>query len=226
MEENVVPAAFESLDRTPEAARDEQATDEPEAGSQPIDDAQARDVGIVAQVRGGDPAAFNRLVDLYQDYLFGVAFRILTDRDLAADAVQDAFLHAYQRLDGYRGGAFRSWLTRIGVNACMDILRSKRRRPSQPFPELDDDSWEPRAPDDVEPEARATASARTRALSEALARITHDQRVAIVLYDVEGFDYDEIAVMTEVSLGTVKSRIHRGRLALRELLRGEMELFR
>ena len=191
-----------------------------------IEDVQARDLGIVEQVRAGEIAAFNRLVDLYQDYLFGVAFRILTDRDLAADAVQDAFLHAYQRLDGYRGGAFRSWLTRIGVNACMDILRAKRRRPSQPFPELDDDSWEPRAPDDLEPEARATASARGRALSEALGRITHDQRVAIVLYDVEGFDYEEIAIMTGVSLGTVKSRIHRGRLALRELLRGQMELFR
>jgi RNA polymerase sigma-70 factor (ECF subfamily) len=225
MEENVVPAAFESLGEAPEAASGEHETDEPGTRS-PADDAQLRDLAIVDQVRGGELAAFNRLVDLYQDYLFGVAFRILTDRDLAADAVQDAFLHAYQRLDGYRGGAFRSWLTRIGVNACMDILRSKRRRPSQPFPELDDDSWEPRAPDDVEPEARATASARTRALSEALARITHDQRVAIVLYDVEGFDYDEIAVMTDVSLGTVKSRIHRGRLALRELLRGEMELFR
>jgi RNA polymerase sigma-70 factor (ECF subfamily) len=215
MDDQAVPAAFDELSET---------TDEP-AGPARVDEAQARDIRIVEQVRGGEVAAFNRLVDLYQDYLFGVAFRILTDRDLAADAVQDAFLHAYQRLDGYRGGAFRSWLTRIGVNACMDILRSKRRRPSQPFPDLDDDSWEPRAPDDAESEARATASAQRRALSEALARITHDQRVAIVLYDVEGFDYEEIAVMTDVSLGTVKSRIHRGRLALRELLRGQMELF-
>lgn len=187
---------------------------------------QVRDLGIVERVRGGELEAFNRLVELYQDYLFGIAYRILTDRDHAADAVQDAFLHAYRHLATYRGGSFRSWLTRIGVNACMDLLRAKRRRPSQPFPELDDESWEPRAPEDDDPEARATASARARALSEALGRIAHDQRVAIVLYDVEGYDYQEIANLTGVSLGTVKSRIHRGRLALRALLQGRMELFR
>jgi RNA polymerase sigma-70 factor (ECF subfamily) len=190
------------------------------------DEEQARDVEIAARVQAGELTAFNRLVELYQDYLFGVAYRILSDRDQAADAVQDAFLHAYRHLGSYRGGSFRSWLTRIGVNACMDMLRAKRRRPTQPFPELDDDSWEPRAPAEQEPEARAARTARARALSQALGRITAEQRTAIVLYDVEGYDYEEIAVMTEVSLGTVKSRIHRGRLALRAFLAGDMELFR
>jgi RNA polymerase sigma-70 factor (ECF subfamily) len=187
---------------------------------------QARDLEIAGRVQAGELAAFNRLVELYQDYLFGVAYRILSDRDQAADAVQDAFLHAYRHLGSYRGGSFRSWLTRIGVNACMDMLRSKRRRPTQPFPELDDDSWEPRAPAEHEPEARAARTAQARSLSQALGRITAEQRTAIVLYDVEGYDYEEIAVMTEVSLGTVKSRIHRGRLALRAFLSGDMELFR
>ena len=189
-------------------------------------DEQIRDLGLVERVQAGELDAFNRLVELYQDYLFGVAYRILADRDHAADAVQDAFLHAYRRLEGYRGGSFRSWLTRIGVNACMDLLRARRRRPSQPFPDLEDDSWEPRAPADQEPEARSARAARARALSDALQRITHDQRAAIVLYDVEGYDYEEIAAITGVSLGTVKSRIHRGRLALRALLEGDMELFR
>ena len=189
-------------------------------------DEQVRDLGLVERVRAGELDAFNRLVEAYQDYLFGVAYRILSDRDHAADAVQDAFLHAFRRLEGYRGGSFRSWLTRIGVNACMDLLRAKRRRPSQPFPDLEDESWEPRAPEDEGPEARAARAARARALSEALLRITADQRAAIVLYDVEGYDYEEIAVLTGVSLGTVKSRIHRGRLALRTLLEGDMELFR
>jgi RNA polymerase sigma-70 factor, ECF subfamily len=181
------------------------------------DEEQARDLEIVQRVGAGELVAFNRLVDLYQDYLFGVAFRILSDRDQAADAVQDAFLHAYRHIGSYRGGSFRSWLTRIGVNACMDLLRAKRRRPSQPFPELEDDSWEPRAPAEHEPEARAARTAQARALSQALGRITLEQRTAIVLYDVEGYDYEEIAV---------KSRIHRGRLALRAFLAGDMELFR
>ena len=200
--------------------------DGPPAPATARDDEQLRDVGLVERVRAGELEAFNRLVDLYQDYLFAVAYRVLADRDHAADAVQDAFLHAYRHLGGYRGGSFRSWLTRIAVNACMDLLRAKRRRPSQPFPDLEDESWEPRAPEDQEPEARAARAARARALSEALQRITHDQRAAIVLYDVEGYDYEEIAILTGVSLGTVKSRIHRGRHALRALLEGDMELFR
>jgi RNA polymerase sigma-70 factor (ECF subfamily) len=199
---------------------------EPASSASPREQEQARDVEIVRRVGAGELAAFNRLVDLYQDYLFGVSYRILSDRDQAADAVQDAFLHAYRHIGSYRGGSFRSWLTRIGVNACMDLLRAKRRRPTQPVPEREEDSWEPRAPAEHEPEARAARTAQARALSQALGRITAEQRTAILLYDVEGYDYEEIAVMTEVSLGTVKSRIHRGRLALRVFLAGDMELFR
>src|SRR4029077_9294502 len=93
-------------------------------------------------------------------------------------------------------------------------------------PELEDESWQPPAGTEADPERTALDSERTRALSDALARITDDQRSAIVLYDVEGYDYAEIADMTGVSLGTVKSRIHRGRLALRGLLEDRMELFR
>jgi RNA polymerase sigma-70 factor (ECF subfamily) len=200
---------------------------EPAQPAEPTDDViRDRDLELVGRVCGGETEAFNRIVDFYQDYLFGLAFRILSDRDQAADAVQDALLHAFRHLGTFRGGSFRSWLTRIGVNACMDVLRVKRRRPSQPFPDLEDDSWEPSAPADQAPEERAERAARARVLREALGRIAHDQRVAIVLYDVEGYDYAEIAVMTGVSLGTVKSRIHRGRLALRALLTGQMELFR
>ncbi len=186
----------------------------------------SRDLQLVERVRAGEVDAFNRLVGLYQDYLFGLAYRILADRDQAADAVQDALLHAYRHLGTYRGGSFRGWMTRIAVNACMDLLRVKRRRPTQPFPDLEDESWEPSAPPDQGPEARAEVAARARALRAALQRIAHDQRVAIVLYDVEGYDYAEIALITGVSLGTVKSRIHRGRLALRALLVDQMELFR
>jgi RNA polymerase sigma-70 factor (ECF subfamily) len=108
----------------------------------------------------------------------------------------------------------------------MDTQRARKRRPVQPYPELDDESWQPPAGVEADPERTALDSERTRALAGALARITDDQRAAIVLYDVEGYDYAEIAEMTGVSLGTVKSRIHRGRLALRALLEDRMELFR
>jgi RNA polymerase sigma-70 factor (ECF subfamily) len=140
--------------------------------------------------------------------------------------VQEAFFSAFRNLEAFRGGSVRSWLSRICINAAMDTQRARKRRPSQPYPELDDDSWQPPAGEDADPVRTAMTSERTRVLNDALTRITDDQRTAIVLFDVEGYDYAEIASMTGVSLGTVKSRIHRGRLALRGLLEDRMELFR
>src|SRR6185369_17790940 len=104
--------------------------------------------------------------------------------------------------------------------------RLRKRRPADPYPELEDDSWQPPAPASADPVTTSLTAERHRALNEALAQVTDDQRTAIVLYDIEGYDYAEIASMTGVSLGTVKSRIHRGRLALRALLLDRMDLFR
>jgi RNA polymerase sigma-70 factor (ECF subfamily) len=190
------------------------------------DPVQRRDLILIERARGGDLDAFNDLVVCYQDYLFALVVRMVPDRDQASDAVQEAFFSAYRNLGTFRGGSVRSWLSRICVNAAMDAQRAKKRRPVQPYPELEDDSWQPRAGDEVDPLRIAVGGERTKILKEALALITPDQRAAIVLFDVEGYDYAEIAVMTDVSLGTVKSRIHRGRLALRALLQDRMELFR
>ncbi len=187
---------------------------------------RARDRALVETALGGELDAFNRLVELHQDYLFGVAVRVVGDREAAADAVQEAFLSAYRNLSRFRGDSFRSWLTRIALNAATDVLRSRKRRPADPYPEWEDDSWQPPTDESEGPEHTAIARSRSRVLAAALAQITEDQRAAIVLYDVEGYDYHEIAQMTGVSLGTVKSRIHRGRLALRDLLAGQMEHLR
>jgi RNA polymerase sigma-70 factor (ECF subfamily) len=185
-----------------------------------------RDEILVDRARSGDLAAFNQLVEAYQDLLHSLVVRMVPDPDQAADAVQEAFFSAYRNLDRYRGPSFRGWLTRIAVNAAMDLQRARRRRPAQPYPELEDESWQPPAGDESDPERLALTGERGRVLATAMAAITADQRAAIVLYDVEGYDYAEIATMTGVSLGTVKSRIHRGRLALRELLADRMELLR
>jgi RNA polymerase sigma-70 factor, ECF subfamily len=192
----------------------------------PEDPVQRRDLILLERARDGDLDAFNDLVTLYQDQLYALVVRMVPDRDQAADAVQEAFFSAYRNLHTFRGGSVKAWLNRISVNAAMDTQRARRRRPSQPYPELEDDSWQPPAGEDADPERTAVLAERSRALSVALASITHDQRTAIVLYDIEGYDYAEIADMTGVSLGTVKSRIHRGRLALRDRLEGRMELFR
>ncbi len=190
------------------------------------DPVQRHDLILLERARSGDLTAFNDLVESYQDHLFALVVRMVPDRDQASDAVQEAFFSAYRNVSSFRGGSVRSWLNRIAVNAAMDMQRARKRRPVQPYPELDDDTWQPPAGGDTDPERIAVTAERTRALEAALAGITDDQRTAIVLFDVEGFDYGEIASLTGVSLGTVKSRIHRGRLALRRLLEGRMELFR
>ena len=192
----------------------------------PDDPVQRRDLILLERARDGDLDAFNDLVVLHQDQLFALVVRMVPDRDQASDCVQEAFFSAYRNLGSFRGGSVKSWLNRICVNAAMDTQRARKRRPVQPYPELDDESWQPPAGAEADPERTALDSERTRVLAGALAGITDDQRAAIVLYDVEGYDYGEIADMTGVSLGTVKSRIHRGRLAMRALLEDRMELFR
>src|SRR6478609_1561717 len=190
------------------------------------DPVQRRDLILLENARSGDLDAFNDLVVCYQDQLFGLVVRMVPDRDQASDCVQEAFFSAYRNLAGFRGGSVKSWLHRIAINAAMDIQRARKRRPVQPYPELEDESWQPKAGEDVDPERIAVQAERSRVLAAAMAHITDDQRTAIVLYDVEGYDYAEIAEMTGVSLGTVKSRIHRGRLALRAILEDRMDMFR
>ena len=195
--------------------------------SDAVDDPiQRRDLVLLEQARDGSLDAFNHLVEAYQDHLYALVARMVPDRDQASDAVQEAFFSAYRNLRSFRGGSVRSWLSRIAINAAMDQQRLRKRRPSQPYPELEDDTWQPPAGPDADPERTAMHGERARVLSLALAAITPDQRNAIVLFDIEGYDYQEIADLTGVSLGTVKSRIHRGRLALRELLEGSIGLFR
>lgn len=187
----------------------------------PLDD----EAELVARAAGGDRVAFSRLMEHYQAACYGLAWRLLGNADQAADAVQDAFIHAYTAIDRYRGGIFRSWLLRITANASYDIMRRAKRRPSQPLPDVEE--GEPELPDVAtsNPAAEAARSEMYRHLEVALRRLPEDQRTAIVLCDVYGMDYNEVAAMTDAALGTVKSRIHRGRLRLRELLADHRELF-
>ncbi len=206
--------------RTPQPVEDLRSTDV-------VDDpVQRRDLILLKQALAGDLGAFNDLVVCYQEMLFALVVRMVPDRDQASDCVQEAFFSAYRNMRSFRGGSIRSWLSRIAINAAMDTQRLRKRRPADPYPELEDDSWQPPADASADPVTSSLTAERHRVLNAALAQVTDDQRAAIVLYDIEGYDYAEIASMTGVSLGTVKSRIHRGRLALRALLVDRMELFR
>jgi RNA polymerase sigma-70 factor (ECF subfamily) len=188
--------------------------------------AQRIDAALIEEALRGRLDGFNQLVLRHQDHLFALVYRLVPDRDAAADAVQEAFFSAYRNLAAFRGGSVRSWLGRIAVNAALDLQRARRRRPSQPYPEFEDESWQPPAEVDVEPETKALAAERSKALARALETLPSEQRNCIVLFDVQGYDYAEIAGIMRVEVGTVKSRIHRGRLALRNALAGDRELFR
>jgi RNA polymerase sigma-70 factor (ECF subfamily) len=198
----------------------------------PADPAPARtpplpdEAELVQRAASGDRAAFARLAEHYQSACYGLAWRLLGDADRAADATQDALFHAYRAIGGYRGGIFRSWLLRITANASYDILRRAQRRPAPTLPDAADDA--PELPDDASPSPFETAARNElyRQLELALQRLPDDQRTAIVLCDVYGMDYGQVAALTEAALGTVKSRLHRGRLRLRELLAEHRELFR
>ncbi len=146
----------------------------------------ARDRVLVEQARAGDLGAFNQLVELHQDYLFAMTVRVVRDRDTAGDAVQEAFFSAYRNLASFSGPSFRAWLTRIAINAARDILRKQKRRPSEPYPEWEDDSWQPPAPATERPEQVSLRNQQRAAIARAMATITVDQRMAIVLYDVAG----------------------------------------
>ncbi|MFI5259792.1 MAG: sigma-70 family RNA polymerase sigma factor [Candidatus Limnocylindrales bacterium] len=207
---------------------DERVATDAEAEDKRSSDAlgQGVDTALVEEALRGRLEAFNELVARHQDHLYALVYRLVPDRDQAADAVQEAFFSAYRNLHSFRGGSVRSWLSRIAINAAMDLQRATRRRPSQPYPEYEDESWQPPAVADEEPEAKALAAERSRALAGALVALPFEQRNCIVLFDVEGYDYAEIAVIMRVEVGTVKSRIHRGRLTLRNTLAASRELFR
>ena len=183
------------------------------------------EAALVGRAVGGDRTAFARLVEHYQAACYGLAWRLLNDADLAADATQDAFVHAFDAIDRYRGGVFRSWILRITANASYDILRRAQRRPTTTLP--DPSEGEAELPDLAAPSPAAEAARGElyRHLDVALRQLPDDQRMAVVLCDVYGMDYQQVAALTSSALGTVKSRIHRGRLRLRELLAVHRELF-
>lgn len=182
--------------------------------------ADPAEADLIQRARAGDLAAFNKLVDLHQNAVYSLAHRIIGNATTAEDATQEAFIHAWRGIRGYRGGSFRAWLMRITANACTDEIRRQARRPARSLDTAPPGETPPDVPDPAAgPEERAIgAESRTR-LEAALLRLPVDQRVAIVLCDVQGYAYDEIALAMRCSIGTVKSRIARGREKLRAELR-------
>lgn len=168
----------------------------------------------------GDLAAFNRLVMAHQGLAYNVAWRLMGSADAAADSTQEAFIKAFKSIKQYRGGSFKSWLLRIVSNTCYDQLRYNKRRPTEA---LEDDNFDsdyaPHLIDHAErPEEGLLRQELGDMLQQAISQLSPDQRLVLILSDVEGFSYQEIAQTTDLALGTVKSRLNRARRRLRDIL--------
>ncbi len=182
---------------------------------------------LVEAGQQGDVEAFNQLVKLYEVRVYNLCYRMLGDADAAADVAQDTFIAAYRNLSRFRGGMFRSWLFRIATNACYDALRARKRRPSVSLSAMGDaDDAAPAfdLPDLGEtPDERALRHELSAAIQRGIAQLPEEQRIVVILSDVQGFAYEEIAEVTSTNLGTVKSRLSRARARLRDILRaGEL----
>ncbi len=183
---------------------------------------------LIARAQRGDLPAFNQLILHYQGIAYNVAYRVLADPDAAADATQDGFLKAYRKLDQYRGGSFKAWLLRIITNTCYDLLRAHRRRPTSSLdrdPEESDGEHDATLLDTAErPDDYVMRRELASTIQAAINQLPPDQRTVLVLSDIEGMNYQEIAEATGAALGTVKSRLSRARAHLRDILLAQKEL--
>ncbi len=183
---------------------------------------------LIQSARQGDLNAFNTLVLTYQHQVYNLAYRIVGEEAAASDATQEAFISAYKNLKSFRGGSFKSWLLRIVTNATYDELRRRKRRPATSLNDLmdgEDGEVEFDIPSGEEgPESLAQRRELAALIQQGITTLPDDQRVALVLSDVQGLSYEEIAEVTNSNLGTVKSRLSRGRAKLREYLQAHGEL--
>jgi len=184
---------------------------------------------LIRDAKRGDLDAFNRLVLEYQDMLYNTAYRVLGDPALAADATQEAFISAFNKLKSYRGGSFKAWLLRIVTNACYDELRRQKRRPQTPLEPLTDDDEEMETPrwladPNASPEEQLEKAELDHAIQNCIESLPPEFRTVVVLTEIQGLDYKEAAAALKKPLGTIRSRLARARTRLRDCLQQIREL--
>ncbi len=185
---------------------------------------------LIERSRRGDVAAFDKLVRLYERSVYNTAYRLSGSYDDASDIAQEAFVRAWNNLKSFRGeSAFSTWLYRIATNVFLDDRKRKRARPVRSLDEVmtlaENEvtrQFEDPAPS---PQDRVEGDERQQILIRAIQTLPETQRVMVVLYHTQGLSYEEIAEITRLPMGTVKSRLNRARLALRDRLAPVAELF-
>lgn len=204
------------------------STATPRGGAPPgADGAATRPADLLVEAaRKGRPGAFEAIVRTHQDRVYAFCSRMLSDREEALDAAQDVFLSAYRNLAGFRGDASLStWLLKIAANRCLNAIRKRAARAGKETnfsgmggSDGDESSFEPRGRDEDRPDRIVEERELGAILLRALGRIDPESRSLVLLSDVEGLSYEELADAAGLPLGTVKSKLHRARMALRKLL--------
>lgn len=183
---------------------------------------------LVAMAAKGDLDAFNQLALSYQDTAFNHAHALLGDSDVAEDAVQDSFIKAFQNINSIRSGSFRSWLLKVVTNSAYDILRRSYRHPTQPLFPLDENRGELESPAWLaDPKASVQETVEQNQFAKDIYKMLDElpevYRSVITLIDLNELDYSEAAQILKVPIGTVKSRLARARLQMKQKLQGGFE---
>lgn len=180
---------------------------------------------LIQRASGGDPSAFNQLMAQHEKKMYAVALRMFSNREDAQDCLQEAMLRVYRAIGGFKGqSSFSTWIYRITMNTCLDELRRKKNKQSASLDSLLEQGWSPVDAGGT-PERHAVRAEVRRELNRAIQELPEDMRSAVVLRDIQGFSYEEIAVMLDANVGTIKSRISRAREKLRGKLKEKPELF-
>ncbi|HEV2529158.1 MAG TPA: sigma-70 family RNA polymerase sigma factor [Thermomicrobiales bacterium] len=196
----------------------------PAAGQHPTT-GETTDRALIAASRAGDLDAFNTIVTRYERAVYNTALRIMRDPAAAEDATQDALIKAWTAIGTFNGEVLLPWLIRIVTNRCYDLIRSRNRRPADSLDQEElheSSSWSAPVAPTESPAAFAERSEGSGRIRAALDQLNADQRTVVILSDVHGYAYEEIAETLGVAVGTVKSRLCRGRARLRELLCDEV----
>ena len=193
-----------------------------------MQDALAGEALLIERCQQGDTLAFDRLVEQHGQWVYNLAYRMIGDRDEAEDVAQEAFVRAFTAIKGFRrGSSFSTWLYRVAANVCLDEIKRRRRRPAPASALMSDDDRPPDPPDPApDAAAQVEAAERRELVRRAIAALPAHHRLPLVLYDLQGCSYDEIAGIMKTNIGTVKSRLNRARLALKQALEPHLELLR
>lgn len=186
---------------------------------------------LIEKSQKGDVASFERLIHQYQVYVYNIAYRTLGHEEDAKDAAQDALIKVFKNISQFTGDAqFSTWLYRIVVNTCKDYLRKQASLKETTMTGLDADGesvlWEIPASDTLHPEKQLERKEIQLKIHSALEKLPEANKTVVILRDIQGLSYEEISHIEDCSVGTVKSRINRGRKYLRELLQVDPDFAR